>query len=144
MALNARDRTQFTARSLFNANASFSFNEPLGENMTVIAFYFLYPLPVVAFRATLHDRLAVIFPGGMAIRALLSVTCNVSFMSELDIVESNGSLLYSDMAQRGAGHNRFEFLGLVLLIDDCQDLLRFTVRRIEKFQSIFDVMNALP
>jgi hypothetical protein len=119
MAINAFDRVQFITRSLFNANASFSLNELFDESMAIITFHFLYSLPVMAFRANFHERFAVILAGRMAIRTPLSITCNMGFVGEFDVIKGNGALFYPHMAQSGTGHPGFELLGLVVFIDDC-------------------------
>ena len=72
---------------------------------------------MMAFSAIFHERFAVIFPGRMAIRTLLSIACNVGFMREFDIIKRNGTLLDPNMAQRGTGHAGFRLLGCVVFID---------------------------
>jgi hypothetical protein len=118
MTINAFDHIQLTTRSLFDANASFSLNELFDNGMAIITFHFLNSFPMMALRAIFHERFAVIFPGRMAIRTLLSVSCNVGFMGEFGVIKGNSTLLDPNMAQRGTGHLGFRLLGCVAFIDN--------------------------
>jgi hypothetical protein len=117
MTINAFNHIQLVTRPFFGANASFSVNELFDYGMAIITLYFLDSLPVMTPSTVFHERLAVIFPGRMAIRTLLSGTCNVGFVGELDIVKRNGTPLNPNMAQRGTGDAGFELLGRVVFVD---------------------------
>jgi hypothetical protein len=64
-------------------------------------------------------------------------------MRKLDIVEGDGTFFYPHMAEGGTGHPGLKFSGGITFINDGQSLISLTIRRIKKFEGVFDIMNAL-
>ncbi len=77
----------------------------------------------------------------MTVRALHAKACGMGFMGEFDLVERNSPFLDPNMAERGAGHVRPEFLGSITSIDGCQGLFGLIVGYVEKLDRILDVVD---
>src|SRR4030042_4692659 len=78
----------------------------------------------------------------MAVHALHRFFEHMGFMGEFDVVERNGSLFDSDMAEGGAGHLCSEFLWTIIPVEAGHGLLRLMVRRIEEFNRILNIVGA--
>jgi hypothetical protein len=77
----------------------------------------------------------------MTVRALDAKPCGMGFMGKLDIIERNSPFLDANMAERGTGHVRPDFLGFVASIDGCQGLFGLVVGYVEKLDRILDVVD---
>jgi hypothetical protein len=97
---------------------------------------------MVAFGTILHKRLAVVFTGSMATQTLHPFADTVSFMGKLDVVKRNGPPLYPNVAEGRAGYSGLKFLCSIIFVDSSQGLFGLIVRRIEKFEGIFDIVNS--
>ena len=67
----------------------------------------------------------------------------MSLMRKFGIVKWNGPLFDPHMAKGGTDHPSLKLPGLMTFINDGESQLRLIVRRIEEFEGIFDIMNAL-
>ena len=143
VAINTFDDIQFVTRSLLDADASLSLNEPLNIYMTILAFNFLHPLTVMAFRTILHKRFAVVFTGSVATQTFQPFPEAVGFMGKFYVVKSDGPLLYSNVAEGRAGYSGLKFLWFIIFVNGGQGLFGLIVRRIEKFENIFNIVNTL-
>jgi hypothetical protein len=143
MAINTFDDIQLIARPLLDAYAPLSLNESLDGNMAILTFDFLDLLPVMAFRTILHKRFSMVFTRSMATRTLQSFACTVSFMGEFDIVKKDSPPLYPNVAEGRAGYSGLKFLWFIVFVDSRQGLFGLIVRRIEKLEGIFDIVNTL-
>ena len=62
-------------------------------------------------------------------------------MRKRDLIEMNGPFLNSNMAERGTGHVRPDFLRPITSIVGCQGLLGLIVGYVEKLDRILDVVD---
>jgi hypothetical protein len=97
----------------------------------------------MAFHTILHKRFTVVFTGSVATRTLHPFAEAMSFMGKFDVVKRDGPFLYSNMAEGCAGYSGLKFLGFIIFIDGCQSLVGLVIRCIEKFEGIFNIVNAL-
>ena len=135
MAINTFDDIQFVTRPLLDADASLSLNQSLNIYMTILAFNFLHPLTVMAFRTILQERFAVVFTGRVATRTFQPFPEAVGFMGKFDVVKRDGPLLYPNVAEGRAGHSGLKFLWFIILVDGHQSLFGLIIRRIRSLKT---------
>jgi hypothetical protein len=111
--------------------------------MAVFTFDFLDLFSMMAVCTILLEGLSVIFTRRVAVRTLQSIPGHMCLMREFYIVEGNRPFLHPYMAKGCAGHLSLKLLGLISFINFCYGLLCLIAGGIEKFEGIFDIVNAL-
>ena len=143
MAIDTFDHIQLIAWSLLNADAPFPLNQSFDGDMAVFTFDLFDLLPMMTICTILLKSFSVIFTGRMAVRTFQSIASHMGLMRKFDIVKGNGPFLHPHMAEGRTGHLGLKFLGLITFINDCQGLFSLIIGCIEKFEGIFDIVNAL-
>jgi hypothetical protein len=67
----------------------------------------------------------------------------MGLMREFDVVKGDSTLFNPHMAKGGTGYPGLKFPRRITFIDDGKGLFSLTICRIEEFEGIFNIVNAL-
>jgi hypothetical protein len=111
--------------------------------MAVITFNAFDFVPVMAVCTVLQESLSVSLTGRVAVGAFQTAPPHMGLVGKFNVIKRNDPFLDAHMAKGCAGHPGLKFSGGITFLNGGQGLLSLTIRRIEKFEGVFDIMNAL-
>jgi len=109
--------------------------------MAIAAAHSLVFLSVVTVGTVFEIGLSVVFTGGVTIGTFHAEAGGMGRVRKLDVVEGNGSLFDSHVAERSAGDVGPGFLGFVALVDGCLRLLCLAVCNVKEFDRVLDIVD---
>jgi hypothetical protein len=65
----------------------------------------------------------------------------MGFMGEFGIIEGNGPLFYSHMAEGCAGDFRLDLVGFIIFVDGCQSLFGLIVGHVKKLDRVLNIVD---